>query len=431
MKDPVRALPALSPRLVDVIVAVALFACAFPGSMITFPGSDLGVSWWPGALLAGVSCVIVTGRRRRPRTTVALTLLGAFVMSVLGYLPTVLLLGPLMVALYSLALVTDRRTANSFAVAAIAVLVGTSLVAGPAQEPLVLKLLGPAAWLLLPTSLGTVARLRSAYLVAERARAEHAERTREEEALRRVTEERLRIARDLHDVVAHHLVLANLQATLVTRQLATDPDRAADTATELAGSTSSALRELKSTVGLLRHAGSTDPPPEPTPGLARLPELAASFRPAGLTVTVRGEGEPRPLPAGADLTAYRIVQEALTNVTKHAATDTAEVRLTYLADRLVVTVTDDGTPTRDPGSPGPPPRAPDSPGPPPRAPGSPDPPDRCPGSGGPTPGSGYGLVGMRERARSAGGLLRVGPRPGGGFEVVAELPFDPGKNQLA
>ena len=380
------------PQPVDAVVAAALFACSFPGSLVTLPGQDLGIPWWPGVLLAGVSCVALLWRRGRPRATAVVTLVCAAVASVLGYLLTVLLLGPLMVALYSLAVGTDRKTANTFAVSGIAALVGTGLLSGPTGEPQVLKLLGPAAWLLLPTSLGTVTRLRAAYLDAVQARAEHAERTREEEARRRVTEERMRIARDLHDVVAHHLVLANLQAGAVAGQLPDPTGEASRIASDLTRTTAAALRELKSTVGLLRQDGDADKPQEPTPGLARLPELAASFENAGLEVTVTTEGEPGALSAGADLTAYRIVQEALTNVTKHAAAREAEVRLVYSEDRLALTVADDGGGTRTL----------------------------------PAPlGGGYGVVGMRERARSVGGRIRVGPRPRGGFEVVTELPLEP------
>ncbi|WP_416985580.1 sensor histidine kinase [Streptomyces sp. T028] len=402
----------LRPRPTDALLAVALFACSFPGSLITFPGQEPAVPWWPGVVLAAVACAALVPRRTRPRRSVLVTLGCAVAASTLGYLLTVLLLAPLMLALYSLAAATDRRTANTFTLVSVALLVGTGLLAGPPGEPLVLKLVGPAAWLLLPTSLGTANRLRAAYLDAVQARAEHAERTREEEARRRVAEERMRIARDLHDVVAHHLVLANLQAGAVARQLPARPDDAARLTAELAGTTAAALRELKSTVGLLRRTDENDrdendrdeddrdeddrdEPVEPTPGIAHLPELAASFRGAGLEVTVSTEGEPRPLTTGADLTAYRIVQEALTNVTKHADVGTADVRLVYAGDRLAVTVTDGG--------------------------------GKRPAAVGHGYVHGYGLIGMRERARSAGGRVRTGYRPGGGFEVVTELPLKDGR----
>ncbi|MFC4508390.1 MULTISPECIES: sensor histidine kinase [Streptomyces] len=387
-----------SPWITDAALAAALFACAFPGSVITFPGQDLDVPWWPGVLLAGVSCAALNLRRTHPRRTVLLTLACATAASALGYLLTVLLLAPLMVALYTLAAATDRRTANTFAFTSVALLIGTGLAAGPPSEPLVLKLLGPTAWLLLPTSLGTLSRLRAAYLDAVQDRIEHAERTREEETRRRVAEERMRIARDLHDVVAHHLVLANLQAGAVARQLPGRPEDAARLVNELTGTTACALRELKATVGLLREQGDTEETAafdRPTPGLAQLPDLAASFKGAGLEVSVRTEGEAKPLTAGADLTAYRIVQEALTNVTKHAAADSAEVRLVYGRDRLAVTVTNESGAPR---------------------------PARTASPGG---DSGYGLIGMRERARSAGGHVWTGHRPQGGFVVVTELPLRP------
>ncbi len=460
MIDNLQRLPSARPHAVDAGLAAALFACSLPGSLVTLPGHDPGIPWWPGVLLTGVACAALLWRRCRPRTTTAVTIVCATAVAALGYILTVLLLGPLMVALHSLAVRTDRRTANTFAGTGIALLVGASLLVGPGNEPLVLKLLGPTAWLLLPTSLGTVTRLRGAYLEAVQARAEHAERTREEEARRRVTEERMRIARDLHDVVAHHLVLANLQAGAVARMLPARPDEAERIVRDLSGTTSSALRELKSTVGLLRHQvdppipstdaedraahpadgqdGTThspgagnrtthspdagdrtthspdagdrttqpsgaggrtaapsdaDKPPAPTPGLAQLPDLASSFQHAGLAVILATDGDPRPLSAGAALTAYRIVQEALTNVTKHAVTGSAEVRLAYTHDRLVVTVVNaDAVRRSDSSSPG---------------------------------GGGYGLMGMRERAHSVGGRIRMGHRPQGGFEVVAELPVQP------
>ncbi|MEV6485570.1 sensor histidine kinase [Streptomyces sp. NPDC051576] len=378
------------PRTVDLVVATTFFACSFPGSVLTLPGRTLDVPWWPGVLIAGIGCAALLWRRTHPRTTVVVTLCCALAVAGLGYVLTALLIGPLMVALHALALRSDRTTANVFTFAGIALLVATTLFVAPTGEPLVLKLVGPAFWLLLPTSLGTTTRLRAAYLEAVQARAEHAERTREQEARLRVTEERMRIARDLHDVVAHHLVLANLQAGTVVRMLRTRPEEAERIAGELAGTTRSAVRELKATVGLLRHAEDSESPSGPAPGLAQLPDLAASFEPAGLSVTVSTEGRPQPLSAGVDLTAYRIVQEALTNVTKHAGTGSAEVRLSYSHDRLGITVTDHGG-TEAPSS--------------------------------PAPSGGYGVIGMRERALSAGGRLQAGHRPEGGFEVVTELPL--------
>ncbi|MDT0321925.1 sensor histidine kinase [Streptomyces millisiae] len=373
------------PRLVEAAVPVALLACSLPGSLLTLPGAERQTPWWPGVLLAGVSCAVLPWRRDRPRVTVALAAACATTTAALGYMLTVLLLlGPLMVALHSLAARADRRTANAFCAACVAALVAVALVAGPA-EPLILKAVGPAGWLLLPTALGTAHRLR----------ARQAERAQEERARFCVTEERLRIARELHDVVAHHLVLATIQAGTAARVLRDRPVEAERLVADLTGTTAAALRELRATVGLLRHANEAGPAPEPAPGVIGIAELAASFRGAGLSVTVATEGEPQPLTAGADLAAYRIAQEALTNVTKHGATRAAAVRLSYHHDRLRLTVTNADEGLRP--------------------------------AVGHAPGGGYGLLGMWERAVAAGGHLSAGPRAGGGFEVTAELPLDRGR----
>jgi signal transduction histidine kinase len=243
---------------------------------------------------------------------------------------------------------------------------------------------------LLPIVLAESARFRHDYLTAVTARAEYAERSREEEARHRVADERVRIARELHDVVAHHLALANAQASTAAYLARDHPDQIQRILTELTGTTSAALRELKATVGLLRQPDATNSPLEPTPGLDQLPELTAAFACAGLGVEVIVEGEEQQLSPGAELTAFRIVQEALTNVTKHATTNTASVRLAYSGDRLTITVTNDAGPT-------------------------------TPAS--PNPGQGFGLVGMRERVQSAGGQFQATPQPEGGFTVATELPI--------
>ncbi|MFE2836233.1 sensor histidine kinase [Streptomyces mirabilis] len=413
-----------SPRARDTTTALLLFAVSFPGSLYVATGSpDPAAPWWTAALLSGVSCTALLFHRDHPRTALALTTAAAVTSAAQGRLLTVLSLGPLMVALHSFALRTEHNALRrSYVFGVAALLMTTEVIAGPADRPLDLETVGPAAWVLMPTALGSAVRLRSAYLDAVRARAEHADRTREEEARRRVAEERLRIARELHDVTAQHLALANAQAGTLAHLLRGQPDQVHKILADLATTTSAALRELKATVGLLRHEGTKDAKgaedtevsgefgefgesevseefgesegaSSPTaPGLARLAGLTASFRSAGLDVTVSTEGEPQQLTPAADLTAFRIVQEALTNVTKHAAAKTARVRLSYSHDRLTLTVADDGGALRS---------APPTP--------------QVPG--------GFGLVGMRERAQSVGGRLRAGPGPGGGFEVRAELPL--------
>lgn len=378
-------------RFADALLALLLFALAFPGSRFAAQGSPAPDPWWPAVALSAVACTALLWHRTRPREVTTVATFCVVAMAVLGFLLTALLIAPLMVALYSVAARTDRKTTYVFSIAVIAIVVLTTVFVDPAEKGVYLKTVGLEAWLLLPPVLGSLTRLRQAYTASMRARAERAERTREEEARHRVAEERMRIARDLHDVVAHHLALANAQAGAVAHFLRRDPDQAGKIVADLTGTTSSALRELKATVGLLRDADDAESPLEPAPGLARLPDLVAAFGAAGLAVTVTNEGQPRPLSPGVDLTAYRIVQEALTNVAKHADTARAEVLIRYSRDLLRISVTDEGgNPSRTASS---------------------------------TPG--YGLIGMRERALSLGGSVRAGRRPERGFEVTTELPLHP------
>ncbi|MFF4351430.1 sensor histidine kinase [Streptomyces sp. NPDC001530] len=379
------------PRVVDVMVILQVFLLATLGSATSLrePSGDL-IPWWPGALLGCVGSAALWWRRSHPRTVVAVTAAGANAASAVGYLITPLLLAPLMLALYALARYTNRKTGRITLLAVVALLVITAMTTDHYGHPWPLKTIGPAFWVVTPVAVGTASRLRAAYLEAAHARAEYAERTREEEARHRVAEERMRIARELHDVVAHHMALANALAGTAAHLARTHPDQVQRILDDLAGTTSSALRELKATVGLLRQVNDPDAPLEPAPGLGRLSDLTTAFAAAGLTVTVTTEGDEQPLSPGVDLTAYRIVQEALTNVAKHAAAKTARVKLAYTHDHVTLTVSDDGDAA-----------APTA----------------------PAPGGGFGLMGMRERAQSVGGRLQAGHRPEGGFTVTTELPI--------
>jgi signal transduction histidine kinase len=248
--------------------------------------------------------------------------------------------------------------------------------------------------------LGHAVQNRRAYLAAVEERAWRAEKSRESEARRRVAEERMRIARELHDLVAHQITLANAQATVAAHLFDSRPEQTRKSLNELVETTGNALDDLRATVGLLRQAGDAAAPAGPAPGLSGLPTLLESFRRAGLEVSVHQEGTARPLPPGVDLTAYRIVQEALTNVTKHAGTGNARVHLAWNRDRVTITVADDGGAART-------------------GPTASTAADRPPG---------HGLIGMRERATAVGGHLTVGRRPEGGFLVSAQLPFPPAKD---
>ncbi|UMG91603.1 sensor histidine kinase [Nocardioides sp. TF02-7] len=217
----------------------------------------------------------------------------------------------------------------------------------------------------------------------------------------------MRIARELHDLVAHQITLANAQASVALHVFDARPEQARASLRDLVDTTRGALDDLRATVGLLRQ---TDDPAtaEPAPGLARLPALVESFDRAGLAVSVDHDGPPRPLPPGVDLTAYRIVQEALTNVTKHAGTGSARVGLTWRPDRVTITVADDGRQPAEDGADG--------------AHGA----DRADGGvDDGADGAGHGLIGMRERVTAVGGRLSAGRRPEGGFLVSADLPLPP------
>jgi signal transduction histidine kinase len=218
------------------------------------------------------------------------------------------------------------------------------------------------------------------------------ELSREEELRRRAGEERMRIARDLHDVVAHNISVINVQANTALHLMDRQPDRARSALTTINEVSGQALVELRSVLGVLR-AVDEGAPRAPAPGLARLGDLADTAAAAGLAVQVEESGQRVPLPADVDLAAYRIIQEALTNSARHSGGTKAIIRIIYGEDALVVEVDDDGA------------RRPSE-----RSPGQPH-------------GTGSGIAGMTERAAALGGTLQARPRPGGGFAVQARLPL--------
>jgi signal transduction histidine kinase len=256
---------------------------------------------------------------------------------------------------------------------------------GHDPAPTLGAMLGVPAWLLILLTVAEVVRTR-------RERAGEAWRAREEEARRRASEERLRIARELHDVLAHNISLINVQAGVALHLLDEQPGQARTALAAIKQASKEALGELRSVLDVLRQDGES-PPRSPTAGLAHLEQLVSRAEAGGITVRTEVDGIPRPLPAGVDLAAYRIVQEALTNVARHAGPATATVRVAYGQGDVVVEVDDDG---------------------------------RGPATNGPA-GGGNGIPGMRERAAALGGLLEAGPLPGGGFQVRARLPAGDGQ----
>jgi signal transduction histidine kinase len=377
------------PHVVDVaLVALLILAASGPAMLNSDLSTTDNLNWRSALPLAVVSSLAVLWRHKHPRTVVVVTALCGCAAGGFGYLITPLTLAPLMVALYELALRVPGRTTRLYWITVTAAIGASALFGDRYGYPRAFVIVNAVLYLVLPVAVAEATRLRHNYLAAVQARAEYAERTREEEARHRVAEERVRIARELHDVVAHHLALANAQAGTAAYLARSHPDQVQPILKELTGTTTAALRELKATVGLLRQPGDTSSPLEPAPGLARLPELTTAFAASGLDVEVTVEGEEQPLSASTDLTAFRIVQEALSNVSKHAATDTADVRLSYRDDQLTITITNDTY--------------------------SPTPPAKIPG---------FGLIGMRERAHSAGGQFHAEPHPDGGFTVKTTLPI--------
>jgi signal transduction histidine kinase len=235
---------------------------------------------------------------------------------------------------------------------------------------------------------------------SQRAAAIH--QSREEERLRQVGEERMRIARDLHDVVAHNISVINVQANTALHLMDRQPERARSALVAINQVSKQALVELRSVLGVLRDVDGAAPR-SPAPGLARLGDLADTATAAGLAVSVEEHGQRAALPADIDLAAYRIIQEALTNSARHSGGNSARVRLRYENEVLRIEVDDDGRPRTRPAS-----RPGDRGGSAPASPG---------GSGG------NGIVGMTERATALGGTLQAGPRPDGGFRVMARLPL--------
>ncbi|MET9698220.1 histidine kinase [Streptomyces sp. NPDC006529] len=391
-----RAHPLATDALLSLGVFVAMVLMSFadphgPHGQPTFGTRTPHVLSLVLMVLAAAALVL---RRRHPLGVLAATSALALAELVTGEPRAPVAMGAV-IALYTLGARTDRPTTWRVGLLTMAGLTGVAMLAGPlpwyAQENL-----GLFAWTGMAAAAGDAVRSRRAFIDAIRERAERAERTREEEARRRVAEERLRIARDLHDVVAHHIALVNVQAGVAAHVMDKRPDQAKEALAHVREASRSALNELRATVGLLRQSGDPAAPTEPAPGLAVLDALVDTFRHAGLPVDVVVQLGPEggaALPGAVDLAAYRVIQEALTNVRKHAGPGArAEVSVVRVGGSAEVTVLDDGGTGADP---------------------SPAPAD---------PGGGHGLLGMRERAGALGGSCFAGPRYGGGYRVHVILP---------
>ncbi|MFD6419239.1 sensor histidine kinase [Streptomyces sp. NPDC060194] len=383
------------PLATDAVLAAFVLTLMTLGSFVdphSGGGPDFGARTpaLPSVTLMVAGAVTLIFRRRNPMAVLTVTA-GLSLLELATADPRAPVQICTLVALYTVASRTDRPVAWRIALLTMTALTATAMLAGPlpwyAEENL-----GVLAWTGMAAAAGDAVRSRRAFVDAIRERAERAERTRDEEAKRRVAEERLRIARDLHDVVAHHIALVNVQAGVAAHVMDKRPDQAKEALAHVREASRSALNELRATVGLLRQSGDPEAPTEPAPGLGVLDALLDTFRHAGLPVEVALTEHPA-LPAAVDLAAYRIIQEALTNVRKHAGAEvTAEVSVVSVGSTIEITVLDDGVGAAAPG---------------------------------PEDSGGHGLLGMRERVGALGGRCTAGPRFGGGFRVHAILPVDP------
>jgi signal transduction histidine kinase len=354
----VRRSVAASPRRTDAVVAAALAAISV-AQVLAFPIAPRGL----GVAIALCSTVPIAFRRPQPVAAAVVGVLPWAVETdgylVVGYVAVLLLF-------YSLAVeVDDLRVVAAVAAFALALSVATLL----RLDEGIAEYLSSFLAVIAPCAVGRLVR-------RERATAQRIA----------VAEERARIARELHDVVAHGVSVIAVQADAAEAALEHDPARAGAPLRTIRGSAHEALGEMRRMLGVLREAedGSEH---GPQPGLAQLPGLLEHARAAGVPVELRVDGEPRPLSASLDLTAYRILQEALTNVRRHAPGAPTAVTVTWTPAALELAIRD-----RGPGPAG-------------------------PGSGG------HGLVGIQERVRIHGGRLHTGEPAGGGFEVIVQLPL--------
>lgn len=368
------------------------------------PLTDLGNL---GYVLLIVSGMVVAGRRRWPVPVFATTAFASLVYYGLDFPDGPGWLG-LFVALYTLTAYGDGRRSLLTAGVGITVLTIGWLVAAADIEPR-----AAIGWVffrigasVMSAALGESVRTRRFIAAEAQQRAELAERTREEEARSRVDAERLRIAREVHDTVAHAIAIINVQAGVAAHVLDKRPQGARETLVAIEQTSSQALREMRAILGVLRD---TNDGRTPHPGLEQIDELTAKARNAGLDIKLEATSPAAPLPSAVGSAAYRILQESITNVIRHVGPTRVTVALDCGNDALEIRVTDQGRRTGT---------GADSAG-------------RPAGNATSTSAKpGRGIVGMRERCQLLGGELDAGPVPGGGFEVAARLPLAPTGSRL-
>jgi signal transduction histidine kinase len=398
--------PVVPAHLADAMIALAVAVIGAGGALgARHQGGHVPVA---ATVILAAMGLILYARRRFPGCVLVVV---ALLVAGLAALGTSLEGGfiAVLISSYSAAVYGGRRLAFGLAASTVVLLLGIGIPVTlgatwlRSAAPVRLLLAAGGAWLV-----GLVIRgqfsARSAHLEIMKERAELTAARQQEEARRATIAERLRIARELHDIVAHHLSVVVIQAQGAQRTIGRDPGRAMAAMTQVEQTGRAALEEMRSLLGLLRSGEQADDGGDADagggagqarlapPGLADIGALAQEMRAAGLPVTVQTAGEPGEIREDVSLTVYRIVQEALTNVVKHAGPATATVTLTF-GDTLDINVTDDGR-------------------------------GAAAGLAAGIPGAGHGTAGMRERVAMLNGQLAVGPRPGGGFRVHATIPLE-------
>lgn len=390
----------LPARAQDVLLALFVTVMQVQGTIVRNSGdpaavlrplADVGNL---GYILLAISGVVLAVRRRWPVAVFAVTGVASMVYYALDYPDGPGWLG-LFVAIYTFTSLGDGRRSLLTAGLGIAALAGVWLIAGADIEP-------PAAigWVffrigasVMSAALGESVRSRRVIAADALARAEVAERTRDQQTRASVDSERLRIAREVHDTVAHAIAIINVQSGVTAHVLDKRPEQARKTLEAIEQTSSQALQEMRAILGVLRD---DDDGRVPHPGLGQIDELAAKAREAGLEVDLETCSSPPPVSGAVGSAVYRILQESITNVLRHVGPTKVTITLDYRADSVQIDVRDEGRR----GPPG-------------------------PVHGTARDSAGRGITGMRERCRLLGGELAAGPRPGGGFAVTAQLPLAP------
>jgi signal transduction histidine kinase len=375
------------PQLCDAALALAVVVPALFAVRRGGHGEQPRMLDTIDMVTAGIGFLAMTVRRRYTLVALILTTLAAVALTIEERDRQPILLIALVLLFFTHAAWADRRTAwiTAISLGAVVCLSGVLWAGEGWWAP---ETLGALAWIGMATAVGDATRSRRAYVAEVEERARRAEQSRDEEARRQVVEERVRIARELHDVVAHHIAVIKVQATGAKHILQHRPEQVAPALDHISRSSDAVLKEIASVVGLLRSDdldASGTPATEPTRGLARLSGLLDDLAAAGLRVDHRRLGEARELPALVDLAAFRIAQEALTNAQKYGD-GTARLTVAYATDGVMLDITNQVRPDV------------------------------------PRSGSGYGIIGMRERAASTGGRLTAGLEANGRFAVHADLP---------